>query len=51
MGFNFSYKDLIFDSCGLSETIKANLNLHLGRPKLALLILEIGVAYVCMLHP
>ena len=28
MGFNFSYKDLIFDSCGLSETIKANLSLH-----------------------
>ena len=27
MGFNFSYKDLIFDSCGLSETIKANLGL------------------------
>ena len=29
MGFNFSYKDLIFDSCGLSETIKANLSLCL----------------------
>lgn len=28
MGFNFSYKDLIFDSCGLSETIKANLSLY-----------------------
>lgn len=29
MSFNFSYKDLIFDSCGLSETNKANLSLRL----------------------
>lgn len=27
MGFNSSYKDLIFDSCRLSETTKANLSL------------------------
>ena len=50
MGFNFSYKDLIFDSYGLSETIKANLSLCLTDLSWLFIFMS-ATSYVCIVQP
>ena len=49
MGFNSSYKDLIFDSCRLSETTKANLSLCMT--DLSWLSHFRGLEFLCVYAP